>query len=39
MNSWTAHNTTREIVTTATEIRQKTVEGLCGFGRVVEVIP
>ena len=30
--------TTREIVTTATEIQQKTVEGFCGFGRVVGAI-
>ena len=30
--------TTRETVTTATEIQQQTVEGLCGFGRVVGVI-
>ena len=31
-------DTTRETVTTATEIQQKTVEGFCGFGRVVGVI-
>ena len=30
--------TTRETVTTATEIQQKTVEGFYGFGRVVGVI-
>ena len=30
--------TTRETVTTATEIQQKTIEGFCCFGRVVGVI-
>ena len=30
--------TTRETVTTATEIQPKTVERLCGFGRVVGII-
>ena len=30
--------TTRETVTTATEIQQKTIEGFCGFGCVVGVI-
>ncbi len=29
---------TREIVTTTTEMEHKTIEGFCGFGRVVEVI-
>ena len=33
-----ALSTTREIVTTATEIQQKTFEGFCDFGRVVGVI-
>ena len=31
-------STTREIVTNSTEIQNKTIEGLCCFGRVVGVI-
>ena len=31
-------STTRETVTTKTKIQHKTIEGLCGFGRVVGVI-
>ena len=31
-------NTTRETMTTTTEIQHKTIEGLCAFGRVVGVI-
>ena len=31
-------HTTGETVTTATEFQHKTIEGFCGFGRVVGVI-